>query len=206
MTDISTAGEVSLPTDPLPSVADITTTFFGGQLAENIGPYVSGQRVGIRWTDEASLRKGVAEIAWAYGWRVEEEVVVPGWGRIDLILHDAGTGFTRIVELKLDLTKPAKVRRAFQQADGYDRWWAANRRTTCSTYLVSPNGEPGLLASTGHLYPAVGHLDLSTFLGLLAVWGARLARHAAAVERLESLHAQVRLQQAAVARLISQPP
>lgn len=71
----------------------------------------------IVYTDEASLRDGLAGLAYLAGWDVETEHHVVGWGRPDLYLRCDDRQVA--VEIKLDLTRAATIRKAFQQADVY---------------------------------------------------------------------------------------
>lgn len=188
-----------------PSAREIFETFFGVQ-TQAPGPYVEGDRIGVRWSDETSLRKGLASIALAYGWTVEEEVVVPGWGRIDIVLRNPGAGDVSLIELKLDLTKPAKIRRAFQQADGYGRWWASNRGSAANTYLVGAADAAALVGAAADLYPAVRYLNLSTFIGFLDFCGNRETRARVATRRRSELQAQIAIFDAAIAALETELP
>jgi hypothetical protein len=99
---------------------------------------------------ETDLRRSLASVAYAYGWDVREEVVIPGWGRIDIVLGD--TDGTYLVELKIELTKPARIRKAFQQADGYGRWWAANVGRPADTILVGLEVDAAALATVADAY------------------------------------------------------
>jgi len=99
---------------------------------------------------ETDLRRSLASVAYAYGWDVREEVVIPGWGRIDIVLDAPDE--TYLVELKIDLTKPARIRRAFQQADGYGRWWAANVGRPTDTILVGSKIDEAAVAVVADAY------------------------------------------------------
>lgn len=99
---------------------------------------------------ETALRRSLASVAYAYGWDVREEVVIPGWGRIDIVLDAPGE--TYLIELKIELTKPARIRRAFQQADGYGRWWVANVGRPTDTFLVGAEVDEAAIAAIADAY------------------------------------------------------
>lgn len=130
-----------------------------------------------RSTSEADLRRSLASVAHAYGWLVDEEVVVPGWGRIDLILRD-GFGHPRLVELKLELTKPARIRRGLQQADGYGRWWTQKYGQAVNTYLVGLDFNRTEVDALATAYPSVAAIPCEQFLGGLVSWGESEGRAA----------------------------
>lgn len=98
------------------------------------------ERFEVTYRDEHSLQESLKELAHAHGWVTESEVVVPGWGRIDLILHEShAKEFSWVIELKTDLTRLSTIRKAFQQADGYARWLATqgvNRRVVLAAAEV----------------------------------------------------------------------
>lgn len=138
---------------------------------------------------EADLRRNLASAAHAYGWLVEEEVVVPGWGRIDLILRD-GRSAPALIELKLDLTKPAQIRRAFQQTDGYGRWWAQERGESADTILVGLKVDSVAMNAVYRAYPHVGWRTAAELLGEMAHRGdeeARLLRRGRCTNRLADM-------------------
>jgi hypothetical protein len=115
---------------------------------------------------ETDLRRSLASVAYAYGWDVREEVVIPGWGRIDIVLDAPDE--TYLVELKIDLTKPARIRRAFQQADGYGRWWAANVGRPTDTILVGSKVDEAAVAVVADAYLlGVAWRDVGTMLYFL---------------------------------------
>lgn len=102
---------------------------------------------------EADLRRSLASVAYAYGWDVREEVVIPGWGRIDIVLDAPGE--TYLIELKVDLTKPARIRRAFQQADGYGRWWTNNIGRAADVILVGAKMDDPAVSAVADAYYTV---------------------------------------------------
>ena len=173
---------------------------------DSLRTFVRNGQLGIRFSGEVELRASLAEMARALGWLVEEEVVVPGWGRIDLVLREVNKRESILVELKLDLTKPAKVRRAFQQADGYGRWWAANRGLASSTWLVSVEGDDALINGVQDLYIQVRHRTLPVFMSELAWWGHRPTRLLTAMDRLQTMRELVAFQEQAVEDLLDSPP
>ena len=83
----------------------------------------------IAMQDESDLQRGMAEYAELHGWRAQCETVIPGWGRLDLILHAAEyDDYAAVIEFKTKLVKPSLIRKAFQQADGYKRWLEMNNK------------------------------------------------------------------------------
>lgn len=80
----------------------------------------------LTYTDEASLRGGFAAMAYLHGWSVRQEVVIPKWGRLDLVIDHPKSGWAVPIEFKLLMTRQGQVRKAFQQADGYARWLREN--------------------------------------------------------------------------------
>jgi hypothetical protein len=135
---------------------------------------------------EADLRRNLATFAHAFGWLVQEEVVVPGWGRIDLVLRD-GVSATRLVELKLDLTKPARIRRAFQQADGYGRWWSQSYDVPADVSLVGAKLDRQACVPAVGAYPSVGCTDISGLLWLIKHSGDRRMRLTRATKRVAAV-------------------
>lgn len=149
--------------------------------------------------NEASLRRNLASAAHAYGWLVEEEVVVPGWGRIDIIIRD-GLSAPTLIELKLDLTKPARIRRAFQQTDGYGRWWAQERGEAVDTILVGLHVDEAAMTAVYRAYPHVGWCNAAGLLEKFASRGseeARVLRRRRCVDRLANLRGIVSAYEAA---------
>lgn len=119
---------------------------------------------------ETDLRRSLASVAHVYGWDVSEEVVIPGWGRIDLVLEDDST---YLVELKIDLTKPARVRRAFQQADGYGRWWTTNKGQPADVFLVGADMDDAVIKGVADAYYNVWPRTISDILYFLEGGGFR---------------------------------
>lgn len=145
---------------------------------------------------ETDLRRRLATVAHVYGWNVSEEVVIPGWGRIDLVLEDDGT---HLVELKIDLTKPARVRRAFQQADGYGRWWTTHKGRPADVFLVGADLDLTVVNSVADTYYNVWPRTTSSLLNFLESGGtdtgrkirrARAKRRAARVAEISGIYAQ----------------
>lgn len=137
---------------------------------------IPGQSVGFKITyrTEADLRASLAELASLYGWDVEEEVVVPGWGRIDLVLRAGDDLPPYLVELKLALTKPSEVRRAFQQTDGYGRWWAKERNEANVPLLVAKAPDMSIVTPVADAYPGVPFRTINDFIYGMHAWhGAR---------------------------------
>jgi hypothetical protein len=141
------------------------------------------ERLTCHYKSEADLRSGIARIADAYGWFVEQEVVVPGWGRIDLVLrYDAGVK-PFLVELKVALEKPSDVRKGFQQADGYSRWWAKEIGEPNVPVLSAVKHSSQLVAAVGDAYPTVAYRNCHSLLTGLRTWSATPTRIARAAER-----------------------
>lgn len=144
----------------------------------------------IRYGCEADVREGIARWATALGWNVQQEVVIPGWGRIDVVLHDhSGTAY--LLEVKVDLSQPAAVRKAFQQADGYGRWWAGNRGEPASVRLLACKSRADVIAPVAAAYPEVEFLTVTDAMAcMVTAWGApkgRIHRARARVEQVELL-------------------
>lgn len=76
----------------------------------------------VQWSGENGLRDSLAAVAEGYGWIVNTEWPVPGFGRIDLLLVPSlNADSAWIVELKCSLESVRDARRACQQLDGYRR-------------------------------------------------------------------------------------
>lgn len=93
-------------------------------------------RLTVHWTDEASLRDGLAEFARLYGWKVRTEVVLPGWGRVDLIAENRATQY--VIEIKLRIDRPSLLRKAVQQLDGYARHLPLEPGMTRALVVMAP--------------------------------------------------------------------
>lgn len=162
---------------------DLETAFGTLWLSDAGRPVIESGRT------EAELRRNLASFAHAYGWAVQEEVVVPGWGRIDLILRD-GPGAPLLVELKLDLTRPAQIRRAFQQTDGYGRWWTREYGEPVDTVLAAVKLDLAGMSSVHRAYPHVGWRTIAGLLGLFISRGTDdglVQRRRRCSSRLDSL-------------------
>lgn len=125
---------------------------------------------GIRYRSESDLRASLAEVAALFGWDVEEEVVVPGWGRIDLVLRPSRVAKPYLVELKLALKKPNEVRRAFQQADGYGRWWTKEKGEANTPLVVADAPNLSIVTPVADAYPAIPFRTVDDFLNGLRDW------------------------------------
>lgn len=155
---------------------------------------------------EVDMRRSLASVAHAYGWDVSEEVVIPGWGRIDLVL-EADT--TYLVELKVDLTKPARVRRAFQQADGYGRWWTTNKGRPADVFLVGALMDDGVIGGVADAYYSVWPRSIVGLLHFLEAGGTeagREVRRARAVARSARVAEISKIYDQALARLSGHTP
>lgn len=145
----------------------------------------------VNWKNEAELRSGIARVARAYGWWVREEVVVPGWGRIDLVLRREVAGKPFLVELKVALNKPNEVRRAFQQADGYGRWWTQHHDEANTAIVCSPKPNMQIIQPVADAYPTVPYRSVSALLGGLLSWNVERSRVDAAAERVAEARRQL---------------
>lgn len=124
----------------------------------------------IQYRSEADLRASLAEFAAMLGWDVEEEVVVPGWGRIDLVLRHSPAAKPYLIELKLALKKPNEVRRAFQQADGYGRWWSKEKGEANTPMVVSDAPDLSIVTPVADAYPAIPFRTVNGFMTGLRDW------------------------------------
>lgn len=134
----------------------------------------------ITYVNEADLQSGMATLAEAYGWRVQTEVVVPSWGRLDLVLHARDhDDYAYVVEFKKDLTRAATIRKAFQQADGYSRWLAAQGHST-RVWLAPANCTWAAAADLAIAYAdSVSLVDCAEVMGAITgkyAWNLRLPR------------------------------
>lgn len=126
------------------------------------------------WRSEADLRRQLAKLAYAYGWNVEQEVVVPGWGRIDIVLHDPDApNFPILIELKVELRQPAAVRKAFQQADGYGRWWKTTKNQPSEVVLCAATIDEATTRPVADAYPEVSLYGVGAVMGFLPQWRAK---------------------------------
>lgn len=164
----------------------------GIRLDAEHGPIVS-------YRTEADMRAGLAKLAYAFGWTVREEVVIPVWGRIDLVLCDSAPG-SILIELKRALTKPSEVRRGFQQADGYGRWWVANNGEPAQVILAAGAASVDV-APVATAYPEVRFLLIGQVMAGLATWGNPRRRLAVASARADELWALGEVHDHAIKRL-----
>jgi hypothetical protein len=141
----------------------------------------------IHYGSETAMRQGLAKLAYAYGWSVTEEVVIPGWGRIDLALAEPGEFRAILIELKQRLDKPADIRRAFQQADGYGRWWVGNRDEPAQVILSAGAAKTELIQPVAAAYPEVRFQTLGQVMAGLLTWGRPGSRLFAASHREQEL-------------------
>lgn len=165
---------------------------------------------GIEYTGEAGLSEAMATYAHLHGWFVQREIVIPGWGRLDLVLTEPGGSEALAIELKLTLRQAAAVRKAFQQAEGYRRWLKSNPSAfgeSARLILSSPTNrtDPDLVSSVNELYPSVSYHSVSEVLGHLTRYPSRDfgigMRRELAAERLERAQREVQLRQAAIAEM-----
>lgn len=149
------------------------------------------QGFSIHYRTEAQLRSNLAELATFYGWWVEEEVVIPGWGRIDLVLREDPATRPYLVELKLELSKPSEIRRAFQQADGYGRWWSKERGEANTPMVVAKAPNRPAVDLVADAYPAVPFWTIDSFMAGLCHWFPTRARFDRSLKYVEMLRAQL---------------
>lgn len=153
----------------------------------------------ISYRTEADMRRGLAKLAYAYGWNVQEEVVIPVWGRIDLVLWDPTPG-SILIELKRELAKPSEVRRGFQQADGYGRWWTSNRGEPARVILAA--GAVSVdVAPVADAYPEVQFHTIGQVMAGLGAWGDLRHRIGIATARADELCGLLEVHDFAVKRL-----
>lgn len=165
--------------------------------AEEIGLRIADGHPHITYGTEASLRDALARLAFLAGWDVETEHHVVGWGRPDLYLRSPGRPATA-VEIKLDLTKAAPIRKAFQQADVYARALGPD----VDVILTAPQVDQSLASQYDLAYPDVWFMETGRFVGFL--YGASAGmdeRHRRALTRQQELARQYDMHTAVLARL-----
>lgn len=107
----------------------------------------------IQSANEDDLQRGMAELARIYGWRPEREVVIPGWGRLDLVLHASERDdYAVVVEFKMSLVKASLIRKAFQQADGYYRWLQQSHGRNARVILSPIDMDEALVNEAAYAY------------------------------------------------------
>lgn len=155
----------------------------------------------ISYKSEVEARSGLAAMAHACGWLVQEEVVVPGWGRIDLVLREASESRPILVELKVDLIRPRDIRKAFQQADGYGRWWTRVRGEVNLPLLVGCNVDQAAVAPIADTYPEVGIYAASSLVAWLPIGLEPHNRLWRATERTAALRQRLTVHEEALVKL-----
>lgn len=157
--------------------------------------------VTVRYTDEASLRSSLASFAEYHGWDVKQEVVIPEWGRLDLVLS-IDDWVVYAVELKLDISKPAKARRAFQQASGYQRYLSSLETEPPTVVLAAPDIDHACVDTLRVAYGEVLCRSVAHLMGMLVVDERTLySRLLATDDRLSAANARQRALQTANARI-----
>jgi hypothetical protein len=165
--------------------------------AEAFGLSVRDGRPHILYGPESSLRDALARLAYIAGWDVETEHHVVGWGRPDLYLTSPGRKDIA-VEVKLDLTKSAVIRKAFQQADVY----AKALGPSVEVILTAPRVDQALAQQYDLAYADVWFLEAVTFMDFL--YGASIGmreRHLRALRRQRDLAREYDLHTAVLERL-----
>lgn len=164
--------------------------------------FIGDDMLNCRFSNEAELRSGIARAADAYGWIVEEEVEVRGWGRIDIVLRSEPRAHPFLVELKLELIKPSEVRKAYQQADGYSRWWAKEKSEAGAPFLVANQADASLITSIGDAYPTVRYFSAFDTLKGLRTWEHNPWRQTTAEQRRAERRRQFEINDFAVDAMI----
>jgi len=169
--------------------------------------FVYGNVLNFRFRNESDMRSGIARAAEAYGWIAREEVEVRGWGRIDIVLRAVpGPVDSRIapefvpllVELKVDLRKPSDVRKAYQQVDGYSRWWAKEKGEPNTPVLCAHRADEDLIRSIGDAYPNVAYRSVEQVLRGLRTWNPTIFRYRSAEARVRAARYQLEIAEAAL--------
>lgn len=158
--------------------------------------HVVDDRPQIRFTDEASLRDALAHLAFLAGWDVETEHHVVGWGRPDLYLRDP-SGYELAVEIKLNLTRAASIRKAFQQADVYAKALGPD----VEVVLTAPEVDRSLAEQYDLAFADVWFLDTNRFCDWL--YGAKRGmreRHLRALARQREIAEHLALSVAILGR------
>jgi hypothetical protein len=189
--------------DEVPNFAALITDMFFRPHVDCTLEADADRMVIKHWTCEADFRRQLARLAFVYGWDVREEVVIPGWGRIDIILDDADRpDYPILTELKLELRRPADVRRAYQQADGYGRWWKTTKGQMAEVVLTALDYDKDLVRSVGDAYPEVSFYPTGHYMGLLPQWRVKSTqRWMQARVRLEDARRALGVHELAVANI-----
>lgn len=132
-------------------------------------PTAGGNLFTVFYREEADLQRALGEAAEAYGWLVKREVVVP-WGRIDLVIREPELHPPYLIEVKVDLSKPAQIRKAFQQVDGYSRWWTAEHGVASVPVLTSAKADLAALRLVADVYPTVMYRGIYGVLSGFREW------------------------------------
>lgn len=150
----------------------------------------------LEWSSEFDIRDGLAGIALRYGWRVETEHVIPGWGRPDLYLSTSEMAVA--VEIKTELATPSKCRKAIQQTDNYRRAMPE----VSGAYLVAAHVNQSVMEPYATAYPAVTVMTVAQFFGALAGLCVSLPeRHKRALRGLREAERELELRRRIVSDL-----
>ena len=155
------------------------------------------------YTDEASVRRLVAKVARAAGWfEVREEVQIPGWGTVDLVVRSAAGRPPVLVELKLELTRIASVRKAYQQVDGYTRGWRAVFGEESVAMLAACKQDADSINRVGQAYPKVHPAPVRDLVNALIVMDERITeRRDRAVARTADIRRELAFHEAVLAQV-----
>lgn len=130
------------------------------------------------WRTEADLRDILATEWWLHGADVRTEVKVPDCGRADILVTLAGR--MHVIEMKKSITTAGQARDAFQQANSYVQYLAAEHSANqlarigfpplVAGYVVADTIEHDAVERAKHAYCDVTPLTLSEALAD-ATWG-----------------------------------
>lgn len=155
------------------------------------------------YTDEASVRSVIAKVARAAGWfEVREEVQIPGWGTVDLVVRSAAGRPPVLIELKLELTRIANVRKAYQQVDGYTRGWRAVFGEDSVAMLSACQQDADSINRVGQAYPKVQRAPVRELINALIVMDERITeRRDLSVARAADIRRELAFHDAVLAQV-----
>lgn len=162
--------------------------------------YIQDDLVHVQYRDESQLRDALARYAWLAGWNVDTEHHLPGWGRPDLYLT-APESDNFAVELKINLTSSAAVRRAFQQAEMYRT--ALTDRPLTTVLLVAMEFDETLIRQYDRRFIHVEFCDLYLFMYRLQTEEGTESRHRIALHRHSQLLSEMQVSTHVLGRMAS---